>query len=213
YWDIIWNYPRCAGGAIWDWMSPGIREKVRLIEDGSPNKIQCAIKGRAQLVPGISGQAVRLNGHDQWVDVYRHQALDLEGNQLTLAFWVKPGKWNGDGHFLTKGSWQYGIVQSEPDSLVFYLTTNAKNVLKVPIPQPWEEKWHQIAGVYTGSEMLLYVDGVLAGRKTCSGSIANKPFPVNLGRDAEIDGQEYPGPTNNATLDEVGIFCQALKEE
>jgi hypothetical protein len=61
--------------------------------------------------------------------------------------------------------------------------------------------------------MLLYVDGVLAGRKTCSGSIANKPFPVNLGRDAEIDGQEYPGPTNNATLDEVGIFCQALNEE
>ncbi len=213
YWNIIWNYPRCAGGAIWDWMSPGIREKVRLIEDGSPNKIQCAIKGRAQLVPGISGQAVRLNGHDQWIDVYRHQALDLKGNQLTIAFLVKPGKWNGDGHFLTKGSWQYGIVQSEPDSLVFYLTTKGKNVLKVPIPQPWEEKWHQIAGVYTGSEMLLYVDGVLAGRKACSGSIANKPFPLNLGRDAEIDGQEYPGPTNNTTLDEVGIFCQALKEE
>ncbi len=213
YWDIIWNYPRCAGGAIWDWMSPGIREKIRLIEDSSPNKIQCAIKGRAQLVPGFSGQAVQLNGHDQWIDAYRHKALDISGNELTLILRIKPGKWNGDGHFLTKGSWQYGIIQSEPDSLAFYLTTNRKNVLKVPVPRPWEEKWHQIAGVYNGSEMFLYVDGILAGRKTCSGNIANKPFPVNLGRDAEIDGQEYPGSTNNATFDETGIFGRALSEK
>lgn len=213
YWDIIWNYPRCAGGAIWDWVSPGIRESIRLIEDASPNKIQCAIKGRAQLVPGLSGQAVQLNGHDQWIDVYRHQILDISGTKLTLTLQVKPNKWNGDGHFLTKGSWQYGIIQSEPDSLAFYLTTFEKHILKVPVPHPWEEKWHQVAGVYTGSEMLLYIDGMPVGRKACSGPIANKPFPVNLGRDAEIDGQEYPGSTNNAAIDEVGIFDRVLSEK
>jgi len=28
YWELIRNYPRLTGGAIWDWISPGITSKL-----------------------------------------------------------------------------------------------------------------------------------------------------------------------------------------
>ena len=73
------------GGAIWDFVSTGITEKVRTLKDGSGNNVQVNVMGRAKLVPGVSGKGIDLNGHDQWVEVYRDEALEISGDQLTLT--------------------------------------------------------------------------------------------------------------------------------
>jgi len=210
YWDIIYQYPRCIGGALWDWVSPGISEKVLLLTDASENRINTAIKGRGKLVPGKSGNAVELTGHDQWVDVYRHPAVDITGNQLTLSLWVFPREWNTDGTFITKGSYQFGLVQNKKDSLMFYVTDSKKTSVNAALPQNWENSWHHIAGIYDGKNLSLYIDGKLLGSKAFSGSITNKPFPINIGRNPEIEGQEYAGRTSNARFDQVAIFDKAI---
>ena len=33
YWDAFYNYPRSMGGAIWDFVSTGITEKVKSLKD------------------------------------------------------------------------------------------------------------------------------------------------------------------------------------
>lgn len=210
YWDIIYNYPRCIGGALWDWVSPGIREKIQLLTDVSKNHVNTAIKGRGKLVPGKFWSAVELTGNDQWVDVYRDPALDITGNQLTLSLWVFPRNWNTDGTFVTKGSYQFGLRQNLRDSLEFYVTDDNRTSLSVSIPQNWENSWHHLAGIYDGKSLSIYVDGKLAGSKPFTGSITNKPFPVNIGRNAEIEGQEYAGRTSNARFDRVAIFNKAI---
>ena len=53
YWDAIYNHPRSMGGAIWDFVSTGITEKVRTVKDVSGNNVQVNLMGRAKLVQGV----------------------------------------------------------------------------------------------------------------------------------------------------------------
>ena len=46
------------------------------------NNVQVNVMGRAKLVPAQDGNGIDLNGHDQWVEVYRDDALEIDGNQL-----------------------------------------------------------------------------------------------------------------------------------
>jgi beta-galactosidase len=130
YWEVFYNHPRSMGGAIWDFVSTGITERITALEDSSDNKIQANVMGRAKLVQGADGKGIDLNGHDQWVEVYRNNALEISGNKITLSFRVFPRALSSSaGTYITKGSWQYGIVQNGKDSLEFYLTTDRKYVV------------------------------------------------------------------------------------
>ena len=210
YWDVIWNYPRISGGAIWDWVSPGIKEKILLLKDESPNHISVAVKGRGILEDGKFGKGIGLSGHDQWIDAYRDPALDITGKQLTLSLWVFPRKWNGNGQMITKGSYQFGLNQFKKDSLEFFVTDAEKSILKVSLPANWENKWHHVAGICDGKNLMIYLDGLQSGIKPFTGSITNKPFPVNIGRFSDIEGQEYPYNLSNAIFDRISIFDKAI---
>ena len=102
YWEMIRAYPRSMGGAIWDFVSPGLREKVIALRDGSANHVQVNVMGRAKLVNGKTGKGIDLNGHDQWVEVYRDKAVEISGNQLTLSMWVYPRSLNSSSGTLIK---------------------------------------------------------------------------------------------------------------
>ncbi len=52
YWEAFYNHPRSMGGAIWDFVSTGITEPVRILKDGSPNNIQVNAMGRAKACTG-----------------------------------------------------------------------------------------------------------------------------------------------------------------
>jgi beta-galactosidase len=210
YWEVIWNYPRISGGAIWDWVSPGIREKILLLKDESPNHISLAVKGRGMLADGKFGKGIALSGHDQWMDAYRDPALDITGKQLTLSLWIFPRKWNGNGQMITKGSYQFGLNQFTKDSLEFFVTDSEKRTLKVSLPENWENNWHHVAGIADGTNLAIYLDGVKSGSKPFTGSITNKPFPVNIGRFSDIEGQEYPYNLSNAIFDRISIFAKAV---
>ncbi len=211
YWEMIWKYPRSMGGAIWDFVSPGLREKVRALSDASPSKVPVHIMGRAKLVQGKSGKGIDLNGHDQWVEVYRSNAVEINGSALTLSMWIYPRKLNRSaGTLLTKGSYQYGLVQKGNQSLEFYLTTSRREVVTSPLPSDWENKWHHVAAVYNGSSMQLFIDGQKTGEKPVTGNIRNLPYPVNIGRNAEIHGQETSDYLCDAIFDQVAIFNEAI---
>ncbi len=213
YWDLIYEYPRLTGGAIWDFVSPGITEKVRLVTDNSANNIATSVKSRGKLVSGKFGNGIELSGRDEWIDVYRHPALDITGKQLTLSTWIFPRKWLGNNAILTKGSFQFGLVQTSQKEVEFYLGDNKKNSLIANLPSNWENEWHHIAAIYNGTEMTIYIDGNKAASLPFKGSIANKPFPVAIGHISDEEGQEFKGNTSNAVFDRVGIFNKVVPLE
>lgn len=224
YWEVIYRYPRLIGGAIWDYVSPGMTEPVRLLEDKSANGITASVMGRAEVRDGY----VELDGHDEWVELYRHRALDISADQLTLFMRVYPLEWNGTGTYLNKGSNQYGIRQFSRDSVEFYVTTIVRgesknqdsvlirfekvirNTLRVKLPLNWEKQWHTVRGVYDGKQLALYIDEKVVGSLFSTGPVKNYPFAVNIGRNMEIHGQEHAGYLVNARFDEVVIFREAV---
>lgn len=214
YWELFYSHPRSMGGAIWDFVSTGITEKVRTLKDRSDNNVQVNIMGRAKLVPGRNGLGIDLNGHDQWVEVYRDEALELTGEKLTLTLWVYPRSLSSSsGTLITKGNWQFGIRQLKNDSLEFYLTTRSKQTVRIALPENWEYNWHYMAANYDGSAIYLTIDDKESIHKSVSGNIRNTPFPVNIGKNAEIHGQETSVYISDAIIDQVGIFSKQLSSE
>ncbi len=205
YWEVIYRYPRLTGGAIWDWISQGITQPVVSTPDDSPAGIKCVFMNRAQLVPGEEGKALYLSGHDDWLEVYRDPLLDISGTELTLSFHVKPEAYNGNANYLTKGDYQFGIIQPDEDHLEFYLNTGRKITLTGNLPDGWEQQWHHVVGTYNGTNMELYVDGTLLATQSCSGHIVNAPYQVNIGKSAELR-DSHRGYMCHATLDKVRIF-------
>jgi beta-galactosidase len=58
--------------------------------------------------------------------------------------------------------------------------------------------------------MSLYIDGKKAAERSFTGFIANKPYPVSIGYNAENDGQEYSQNMSNARFDRVAVFDKAI---
>ena len=210
YWDAIYEYPRLMGGAIWDFVSPGLREKYIDTPDASGNTISAALMGKTELVPGKFGQAVQLTGTDTWVEMYRDPKLDISGKALTISFWVKPREWNGNGTFLSKGFFQFGIEQNSETELEIYVGDRKKTSVKTTLPENWQNNWHLVTGIYNGTQLQLYIDGEKKAEEACTLTIENKPFPINLGRNPEIEAQENPNHYSNAAFDQLAIFDRVV---
>jgi beta-galactosidase len=211
YWDVFYSHPRSMGGAIWDFVSTGITEKIKTLKDGSGNGVQVNVMGRAKLVKSLNGLGIDLNGHDQWVEVYRDKGLEIDGNQLTLTLDVFPRELNSSaGALITKGDWQFGLHQIRKDSLEFYLTTSSRHKVQIALPSTWENNWHHVTAHYNGKEIGLSIDGAESSPVAVSGTILNTPFPVNIGRNVELHGQETSVYICDAIIDNVGIFTRPV---
>ena len=207
FWREIEAHPSLIGGAVWDFVSTGILEPVRILEDKSPHGTMVNIMGRAKLVKGRTGNAIDLGKRDQWVQVYRADNVEIEGDKLTLTLDVLPRKYNSDGgYLLTKGSRQFGLRQRGTDKMEFYLDNGQRQVLSGPLPSDWEGRWHNVTAVYDGAEMALYIDAEKIASCRASGFIRNLPLSVCIGRDEQAHGQETNEYICDALIDNVGIF-------
>ena len=214
YWDLIYEYPKLTGGAIWDWVSPSIKEQLHIIPDKSRNDNQGVIFGRPKFVKGQEGQGLSFSGHDQYVEFYRDSTLNITGDELTIKFWIKPGKLPQQNSFLTKGDRQYGIVQNSPDSLQFYISKRRKISVKSEIPEDWYNEWHHVAGVYDGEKMVLAIDFEKKSQRSVEVNIESYPYPLCIGRSAETHQYaEFSGRMSKMVIDKVGIFDKAYSLE
>src|ERR1035441_7348190 len=70
-----------------------------------------------------------------------------------------------------------------------------------------DSHWHHVAGVFTGTQIQIYLDGIL------NGSVAQSSPPVNNSRDVEI-GSSYGGGARkryfNGLIDELRYYNRAL---
>ena len=219
------------GGAIWDFVNPGLTEHIRPLKDSSPYATPAHLMGNAKVEKGV----LHLSGHDEWVEVYRSNNVELASKELTISFDVKPGKLSGTyegAPYVTKGNTQFGVVQRGSEQLQFYLHSGVKHTLDVSLPTDWVGNWHHVTASWDGKEMRLYIDGQLKGtEKTAApeqsgqrrgprgggggerGILSNFPYPINIGR---IAGNHAIDPmttyTADAEMDNVAIYNRCLAD-
>jgi len=215
FWRVIYTHPRSMGGAIWDYVSPGLKEPVRRLKDGSPYDTPVHLMGNARLVMDKKHRngVLDLNGHDQWVEVYRSENVEIGSDALTLTMKIMPRKLNSSsGTILVKGA-QLGIQQLGNDSIQFYVYTDKQHRAVGKLPANWENQWHRVYAVYDGAQLRLCVDDVEVAKAKVTGKIRNLPVALNIGRNEADDGQETNVHLCDAQIDEVGVFNVALGPE
>jgi beta-galactosidase len=215
YWQWIWKYPRLTGGAIWDWVSPGIKTPRWILPDSSSYKNDGQIMGRPVFTEGKNGRGLEFSGHDDWVEFYRDPSLDISGNQLSIGFWVKPFEIPQPNTFLMKGKYQYGIHMENPQTMEFYIHSEGKRIsAKARVGDNFYGSWHYIAGIYDGNSLQLFVNDERVAQTRYNGEIGSTPFPLCIGREAETQDQgEYSGRMSKMVIDEVKIFNKVVSLE
>ena len=211
FWREIDSHPMLMGGAVWDFVSPGLEQRVRTLEDKSPYHTKANIMGNAKLAKGRTGMAIDLGKSDQWVQVYRGDGVEISGDKLTLTLDIFPRSYNkSGGYMITKGNNQYGLKQMGADRIEFYIDNGKRISLTGNLPADWENKWHNVCAVYDSEKMTIYIDSKEVASQAANGRIRNLPLSVCIGRNEERNGQDISEYLADALIDNVGIFADAV---
>jgi len=158
--------------------------------------------GNPTWTTGRIGGSIYLDG-DDYVNCSNALKFDIT-NEITLACWIKTTSGRAWQTITTKVGGSYeGIYRLNFDSSgnnVFFTCEG------VPPYNAWGDmpvndgKWHHLAGVYDGSKLYLYVDGVEDISANASGSIQLSQQPFLIGG--------YNG--YNGLIDDVQLYNRGL---
>jgi len=173
--------------------------------DSSLNDNTGMISGPSwQWTGGLFGPALYFGGEDQ-VAVSNSASLNPV-QAITVSAWVNPNNWYNYPRILEKGKSnnQYGLFVNPAGQLVFALYGVTNGMLVTALPS--ELAWHQIAGVYDGTLISLYIDGQVVTQQTASGQIPVTADPLAIGfRPAANVFYYFQG-----IIDDVRIYGRAL---
>ncbi|MBN1766302.1 MAG: hypothetical protein JW860_13665 [Sedimentisphaerales bacterium] len=163
---------------------------------------------------GVVGQALELDGTN-YVEIASSVAdpnILHYSDEITVSAWVRA---NVAGTFgpqfsgvVTKGdsSWRVAI-DGGGQSAEFSATGVGNNqygaISGVQVIS--DSNWHHVVGVVNGSQIQIYIDGVLDNAEDITDPIDKNEFGVFIGNNAE-----EPARRINARIDEVRIFDKGL---
>jgi len=132
---------------------------------------------------------------------------------FTVQAWVYPTTFRAN-------IWQGSVVSKESSNGGFALDLGGSGQGRLVIGgSTWFDavvpagtftlkKWAQFTGVYDGSNMYVYVDGVLKATKTGVGAITPSTSDMNIGTSSYFTEREFQGG-----IDEVSLWNRALTDK
>jgi len=155
------------------------------------------------------GNVLNLDGEGDYVDCGNASAFDIN-DAITVAAWVKgPFKAKKAHTIMAKGDnawrlyfWSYyvlrfiggGVTEEEPQGISLEMGESPG-------------QWHHIVGVYDGTKVYAYVDGIMKASKDASGSITTNNQPLYIGENAGSRNRYWRG-----LIDDAAIFNHALNK-
>src|ERR1043165_2247031 len=172
-----------------------------------------ALFGLQVLLPPSRSQAsnysVLLDGTSAYVDVPYNANLNITG-ALTLEAWVKTSSTavqqvveRGDW-FQNQMSYQLTLVQSKVRLDI--MQSNGSYAAAVGNTAMSLNAWNHVAGVYDGSQMRVYLDGVLDGTATATLAPGNNATGFRIGKSSFLYYPNY----FTGRIDEVRVSNAAI---
>jgi len=166
-----------------------------------------AISGAAW-EPGRSGTGLRFDGGNDAVVVTHSASLDVASN-LTIEAWLKPEAGAGWGVFLSRTptgrqGWQFDYLSD--GRLRLYIGTGSWGVA-VTTATATPGVWTHVVGVYDGSAIRVYVNGILDVQAPKTGQMGGGVSTLEIG---DYNRGTYPF---RGMIDEVVIYNRALSAQ
>ena len=163
--------------------------------------------GNVEVVDGKVGEALKFSGGH--VDCGADKSLTDIGDQITLEVWIKPEKpgWAIFAGISRSGNNSYVIAWSDQTRVDFNLWNGALETWPFhSVGQPDVGKWHHVAGVYDGSEAIIYINGEVDNEKKFEGVLKHNGENFWMGA-RKSDGLPYHG-----LLDELRLYNRGLSQ-
>ena len=156
-----------------------------------------------------TNQSVLLNGTSSYVDVPYNANLNITG-ALTMEAWVKTSATTYQ-MVLERGDWfqnemSYDLAIAEGKVRMDIMQSNGSYVSCIGSTSMNNGAWHHVAGVYDGSQMRVYLDGVLNGSATATMTPGNNTTGLRIGKSSFLYFPNY----FNGRIDEVRVSNAAL---
>jgi hypothetical protein len=119
---------------------------------------------------------MKMTGQTAWGGIIDHGAYDSAGDRHNWQFLTYDGQWK----------------------IIFGITKNVDGDWSELTADVTQNKWHHVAGLYDGSTMSLYLDGVLVGTQTTTIRTGDKP--IVIGKRVDVDRYF------NGQLDEIRVW-------
>src|SRR5262249_55392538 len=135
--------------------------------------------------------------------------LNITG-ELTMEAWVKTGA-TGFQQVVERGDWwqnlmSYDLLLAEGKIRMDVMQTSGSYITVVGSTVMSLNAWHHIGGVYDGSQMRVYLDGVLDGTAAATMAPGSNTTGLRIGKSSFLYYPNY----FNGRIDEVRVSSAAL---
>jgi hypothetical protein len=187
----------------------------RVAHDSSGNSLDGTLKGGAMLAGGVHGNAVRLNGEEDYVDLGYPVELQLMGS-MTISAWINSTSFPRDDAAIISNCPNYQLdttLDTGLRTIGFKLSGPGGNFMaRYGATELVPHNWYHVAGVYDADSRTL--DVYLNGRLD-NGSLLGpadhvhgpSSYHVYVGRRADLRGFGFVG-----LIDDVRIDSRALTQ-
>ena len=207
------------GSAVGIWFLDDDEDDIAI--DSSGNGNDGKLMNGPRCVQGKFGQALKLDGVDDYVDAGTDPSLSFPSESFTVSAWIKTSKSGASYNGWILDTKTAGSYNSGYDLYICnnYLVFRVCNGPEMNTGKSWDGdvkvtdgNWHHVVGVVDRDKkrIMKYVDGKLDGDEalTFGGDFSNK-FSLDIGS-YHGAGVDY---IFEGLIDEVAIFKRVLTEE
>lgn len=207
-----------SGGDLLSWWKLDEVQNNTVI-DSSAQDLTGKLIGDAKIVSDPQrGYVLSLDGDGDYVDCGNNPVFEINGS-ITVSCWIKIAKFDKEWQaIVTKGDFTWRLQRNKNERTLEFACRglDVEGSLYGSLfgyTAVDDDRWHHVAGVYDGTKLCLYVDGVLDNSVAASGLIDLYDDPIMIGENALLrDPRGYPSRSWKGLIDDVRIYNYALSE-
>ena len=173
-----------------------------------------------EAVEGMIGEALKFDDKNDCIVVDDSASLDIT-SKITVEAWIKPATFTSQyPGIVCKWDWgganrSYALYLQNFTNPWFMISDNGTYIggnYECISPTPLlVDKWYHLAGVYDGSKLMLYVDGVKVCEKDIKAEIFSGAAKLSIGASMN-GGVVATDEIFNGIIDEVRVYNKPLTE-
>lgn len=154
--------------------------------------------------------SMSFNGTTDWINIPNSASLSFP-NKCSFEAWVKPTV-QQTAKIVEKGDWDGGGLGQDL-WLGFQASIYLGNFVTAKINwgagRPTLNTWYHLAGVYDGSTLYLYVNGILANSMVVTSPLVNNARYISIGSDAGAQ-KFFQGLIDEVSIWNIGLTPQQV---